>query len=313
MSVRVRETHYTTKTTRVALRRGKHKVRVSYAGNHRTSRRDRNLYLDYVRFTGSGPARSTSRTPAAAPAPGPAAAQAPAPPALWGSNFEDGSVGIYKTVRKEGSGTRGSHVVTTETARTGARSMRITLPASTSGGTVGRYQLVANMPNGKPGDDRWYGFSIKLGNDWDLSQIADNRSYFLGGTGFRYTGTSANGPGANVDGGMVGGTPTFLMGSNISSSVGTDHTGEQNLGPIVKNQWMDFVLHIKWSTGGDGIRESWRNGVKVGTYQGRTLGTNSQFEHRMGLYQGTAVNHTRTMYVDNHRVGTSYAAVDPSR
>jgi hypothetical protein len=33
----------------------------------------------------------------------------------------------------------------------------------------------------------------------------------------------------------------------------------------------------------------------------------------MGLYQGTQVDHPRTLYWDNHRVGTSYRAVDPSR
>jgi hypothetical protein len=82
---------------------------------------------------------------------------------------------------------------------------------------------------------------------------------------------------------------------------------------VFQGQWMDFVYHIKWSTGSTGFREEWRDGVKMGRYDGPTLGTLSPFEHRIGIYEGTAVNHTRTLYVDNHRVGTSYAAVDPSR
>ena len=232
---------------------------------------------------------------------------------LWGTNFENGGLGVYKGVRKEGSGLRGRAAITTQRARTGSRSLKITLPPATSGGTVGRYQLVADMPDGKPGDDRWYGFSFSLGNDWNLRQIADNRSYFLGGTGFRYTQTAANGPGANLDGAIVRGRPQWVMGSNLQSSVGTDHVGEHRLGRIVKNRWTDVVLHIRWTTASSGIRDTWVNGVKVGSYRGRTLGMNSQFEHRIGLYEGTGVNQTRTIYIDNHRVGTSYASVNPAR
>jgi len=232
---------------------------------------------------------------------------------LWGSDFENGSLGLYKTVRTEGSGTRGSHVATSERARTGTRSMKITLPASTSGGTVGRYQLVAGMPSGANGQDRWYGYSLSLGDEWNLAQILDNRSYFLGGIGFRYTGTSANGPGNNLNANVVNGSLQWLTGINLTGTVGNDHIGEALLGGVAKSRWTDFVFHIKWSTGSDGVREVWRDGVLVARYTGPTMGTNSAFEHRMGIYEGTAVDHTRTLYVDNHRVGTSFTAVDPSR
>ncbi len=232
---------------------------------------------------------------------------------LWGSNFENGHLGIYKTVRKEGGGLHGSHVITTERARTGRRSMKITVPADPSRHTADRYQLAAGMPNGVDGDERWYGFSMALGHDWNLRQIKDNRSYFFSVFGFRYSGPSTNGPGGNLDADLIGGAPRFLIGSNLSGAPGADHVGEAMLGTVVKGRWMDFVVHIKWSRGGDGLREVWRNGVKARSYHGRTLGIGAPFEHRIGLYQGVGVEHTRTLYVDNHRVGTSYAAVDPSR
>ena len=232
---------------------------------------------------------------------------------LWGSNFEDGNLGIYKTVRKEGSGENGSHVITNQYARSGSSSMKITLPAATSAGTVGRYQLVANMPDGEAGQDRWYGFSILLGSDWDLSQVADNRDYFLNGIGFRYTGTSVNGPGSNVEADVVRGVASLGTGTNLANTVGATDYGRQSLGTLVKGRWIDLVYHIKWSTGSDGFREVWRDGVSAGRYAGATLGTDSPFEHRMGFYEGVGVDQTRTLYVDNHRVGTSYAAVDPSR
>jgi hypothetical protein len=172
---------------------------------------------------------------------------------------------------------------------------------------------VANMPDGVKGQERWYGYSLSLGSDWNLSQIVNNRQYFFFGPGFRYTQTSVNGPGSALEADRIDAVPTFYTGSNLSNTVGATTAGRFKVGSVFTNRWMDFVYHIKWSTGSDGFREVWRDGVKVGRYDGPTLGTSSAFELRTGIYQGTAVNHTRTMYVDNHRVGTSYAAVDPAR
>jgi len=232
---------------------------------------------------------------------------------LWGTGFEGGHAAAYKAVRRDGSGHAGSHVVTTKRARTGARSLKITVPASTSRAGDSRYQLSAGMPNGVAGDDRWYGFSILLGEGWNLRQIRDSGKYFLGGFGFRYSGPSTNGPGGNLDADVIGGSPEFLMGTNLSGKAADDHMGEHRLGQVVKGQWIDFVVHIKWSRVGDGLREEWRNGSKMGRYDGPTLGIKAPFDHRIGLYQGSGVDHTRTLYIDNHRVGTTYAAVDPAQ
>jgi Polysaccharide lyase len=238
---------------------------------------------------------------------------------LWAATFENDARGlyspedrgIYSNIRKEGSGLNGTATITTERARTGMHSLKIFLPAATSGGTVGRFQLVANMPLGKPGDDRWYGISVYVGKDWDLHQIVDGRQYFLAGLmGFRYADTLANGPGGNIGARVIAGVPHF------ASSTILPH--EREIGIIVgsritKGRWFDFVEHVKWSYGSDGVRELWENGVKVGVYHGQTLHIKSRFELRAGLYEGTRVSNNRTIYIDNQRVGTSYAAVDPSR
>lgn len=238
---------------------------------------------------------------------------------LWAATFENDTrgldspddSGIYRTIRKEGSGLNATATITTERARTGARSLKISLPAATTGGTVGRFQLVANMPLGEPGDNRWYGISVYIGKDWDLRQIVDDRQYFLASLmGFRYTETAANGPGGNIGARVIDGVPHF------ASSTVLPHQREIGIivgSPIKKGRWFDFVEHIKWSHGSDGIRELWENGVKVGTYHGQTLPIKSRFEYRAGLYEGTRVANNRTIYIDNQRVGMSYAAVDPSR
>ena len=171
---------------------------------------------------------------------------------------------------------------------------------------------MADTPSGKAGEDRWYGFSVYLGNDWDLTQVNNGRDYFMASlVGFRYTQTPDNGPGTGNWGGRVVDGVRLFSGATILAN--GDDAGRISGMPLVKGQWVDFVQHIKWSRGSDGFREVWQNGVKLGRYDGVTVGTDSVFEHRIGLYEGTQVNHTRTTYFDNHRVGTSYAAVDPSR
>jgi hypothetical protein len=46
---------------------------------------------------------------------------------------------------------------------------------------------------------------------------------------------------------------------------------ETTIGPVVKNQWYDFVYHVRWSSGGDGFMRAWVNGVKKLDHQGPTL------------------------------------------
>jgi hypothetical protein len=318
MSVSVTQTAYTTKTAPVALGAGTHAVKVSFPNNLvKSSRCNRNLYVDYIKLSGNAAAPSPQPTPSPTPTPSPQPSPGPSGTVLWGTNFETGAFEAYKsTISKQGSGTRATRTITTEQARTGTKSMKIVLPPSSG---TSRYQMKANMPNGGEGTDRYYGWSVRLGTDWAgsscaLTQLVDNGSFFMGQGGFRYTNTSANGPGANpgLDSHLPG---RWSIGLNLTNSVGGDQDQQRDLGPICENQWKDIVFHVKWSSGSGGIFETWADGVKVGpTYHGKTMGySGGSFEHRQGLYQGGGVNHQRTLYIDNDRVGTSYAAVDPSR
>ena len=40
---------------------------------------------------------------------------------------------------------------------------------------------------------------------------------------------------------------------------------------MVRNQWYDFVYHVKWSSGSDGFMHAWVNGQKKLTHFGPTL------------------------------------------
>lgn len=225
------------------------------------------------------------------------------------------------------------HTWVTEEARAPwTKSLKLVMPRSDGVG-VNRYQLVLNTPtitiSDGPVVDRWYAFSIMLGDDWKLEQCGDGGNWFVNLVGFRFTNNSANGPGNNLDtypaagadnatGGNL--TPTALpsrwqVSTNISGTTGIP-TARHILGNIVKGQWLDFVLHMGWSTSSNGFREEWLNGVYAGRYDGQTVlnytppsGTTQNFESRIGVYQGYRIDHVRTIYFGHYRSGTTEADV----
>lgn len=240
--------------------------------------------------------------------------------ALWGSNFENRPAvlgGLFKdSVRSESTAIMGASKIATGRGCYHSRHcLKITQPAPTrtpNSNDIGRYQLAAKDQDVTNGQDRWYGWAIKYANGWDLTQIRDDRQYFLDTGGFRYTSTDANGPGGNLTNVLVNGQPQWQTGINTSSTVGGATTGLIQLGPVRAGKWVTFVQHVLWSTGHDGKVEWWRNGRKKGEYNGRTFSVpNPRAEFRLGIYEGTSVNVDRTLLYDNVKIGTSYAAVNP--
>lgn len=90
-----------------------------------------------------------------------------------------------------------------------------------------------------------------------------------------------------------------------------------SLGAYTKNKWTDFVYHVKWSKGTDGLIEVWKDGVKVFTYNGANMLSTATYGAymRTGLYKwpwnptSKIVSSTtqRVMYVDDVRIGNQSA------
>jgi hypothetical protein len=242
---------------------------------------------------------------------------APSGTRLFDANFESGVLtGIFKNSHVQGAS--GSHVISTEQARTGTRSLKLTL--NNPNGTTSRYQQVINHTNIVPNTtDTFVGVSIYLHTNWNLAQTTNNGSFFTTALfGFRYTGTAANGPNNNLNMDTPGGVSTWetytnLTGGTDDNSCNVGRADCVRMGAVAEGVWVDWVMRVKWSTSSTGIREIWKNGVKIHDYRGVTSLYSSNSEYRIGLYCGGGVDHTRTVYYDNYRIGTSYAAVDPSQ
>ena len=97
--------------------------------------------------------------------------------------------------------------------------------------------------------------------------------------------------------------------------------GDLNQGKIIgnyeKSKWTDFVFHVKWSTGTDGLTEVWKDGVKVFSKTGANIYTGLTYGAYMkaGIYkwpwkstQAAASTTTkRIVYIDDIRVGSALA------
>jgi hypothetical protein len=96
---------------------------------------------------------------------------------------------------------------------------------------------------------------------------------------------------------------------------------ENDLGTVVSNEWIDFVIHVKWSASGtlasgSGQIECWRNGVKlVDKNNLRTNSTGGSYI-KLGMNKwnwappfgpGDTQQSQRIFYIDEFRIGDASA------
>jgi hypothetical protein len=234
---------------------------------------------------------------------------------LWNGDWEDGGVprgvitgggsGDSSYLRVEQAGGPGTVSLATSPVAGGKYSGKFTMPAGSQ-----RAQAVADYfwtPDSKGTVDLWFHTALFMPQDWDLNQVNTSSSQFLSLVSFRSD--AANGS-MNVDGHKG---HLWLRRNTIfdwPDGLGTDMI---DLGPITKGKWMNLTFHIKFSTTNTGaLREVWRDG----TFMGRKTNMNTvagTHRFRVGVYQGTGVTQDRVLYVDNARIGTSRASVDPTQ
>ncbi len=79
------------------------------------------------------------------------------------------------------------------------------------------------------------------------------------------------------------------------------------IGPIVKNQWYDFVYNVKWSSGSDGFFYAWVNGVQKLAYRGPTLYAGQGCYLKLANYHSAST--ASSIIHDRIMRGTSASAV----
>jgi len=144
------------------------------------------------------------------------------------------------------------------------------------------------------GREQWWEHSLLFPDDYNAPPAGQWHIVF----DFHNTGTGqAN---FHVDASRYDGGTLWLRGYG-----GIKDQGEYKakIGPIVKNQWYDFVYHVKWSSGSDGFMKAWVNGAQVLDHSGPTLYVNQGCYLKLANYhtpwgQPVSVIHDRIIRYD---------------
>ena len=207
-----------------------------------------------------------------------------------------------------------------EPVRNGQHSVRFDLEKSDPPLHNGsRAELGAEDPVEPRGAERWYGFSMYLPNSWTYDQAPEivMQWHQVGGDCSR---------GCSPPLSIVTEKGQFVISQNWEISPGNWHFAHTPIGPYETGRWIDWVIHVKWSTGSDGTLDVWKDGRPVDGFFGQR-GRNDDYGDRVhgnymviGVYkwpwsQNKPSDTTRRiMYVDELRVADqrgSYQAVAP--
>jgi hypothetical protein len=168
-----------------------------------------------------------------------------------------------------------------------------------------------------PGREYWIGFSLYLPADWQPDFKSREVIFQLHGNG---------------GGGQYGIPPLALTvdgnewfwGISSSQDPTPDEADEYGRTPLIKGEWVDFVIHAKFSNRNDGygLYEFWRNGEMLFTRNGPNCYDDEKKIRgpQMGIYKwdwsqsGEYEVSDRTIYLDEISVGdaaSSYNDVVP--
>ena len=184
----------------------------------------------------------------------------------------------------------------TEKIRAGSNSLKLDI-RRTDPTTSGSIRSEITLEGDPLNQDRWYGFSMYL-KDWTDDDAGESV--------FEWAPDNTNGSGAMT---LLtsGGRFTYTTNNNGTSSnnVYTD------IGPVISNQWVDFVIHIRWATDTTGLLQVWMNGNPViNRTSVRTAAVTAFLKlgiNKFGWSTQTSAVTQRVLYFDEVRKGNSSA------
>ena len=150
------------------------------------------------------------------------------------------------------------------------------------------------------GLDRWYGFSVFLPEDWHanpqnevVAQWHASADWYLG---------EAAGRGPPLALRIVDRRWYITFGWEHQFFTDGKRRANQLLwtAPYEVGVWTDWVFHVRWSYGTEGLTEVWSNGEKLVRYEGPNC-----YNDLRGVYLKVGIYHpgeSRTLYIDHLRI-----------
>src|SRR5258706_452584 len=109
----------------------------------------------------------------------------------------------------------------------------------------------------------------------------------------------------------------WTSGGRFSYVTSNDNTGTSatnqyaDLGPLISNQWVDFVIHIRWAMDTTGLLQVWMNGTqKINRLNVKTAAITSYFKlgiNKFGWLTQPSTVTKRVFYYDEVRIGNASA------
>lgn len=191
----------------------------------------------------------------------------------------------------------------TEQKRSGSTSLRLEV-RSTDRATSGSIRSEIVRPSDPLNEDRWYGFSMYL-KDW----VNDNAGEHV----WQWHPDNSTGSAALAL--WTSGGRFVVVTNNAGTSSGNTYA---DIGAVKSNQWVDFVIRTKWSTGNTGVLQVWMNGTQVVNRTNvKTAALTNYFKlgiNKFGWGIQSSSTTKRILYFDDVRIGgaaATYADVAP--
>jgi hypothetical protein len=298
----VASTTYSEYAADVALSRGTHTITVAFANDYRSISCDRNLYADKITLLD----QATSPQPAPSATAGPAATDDGV--RLFDSGFEAG-VSPWGGVQACPSEGKSEVSVVSTLALHGAYSMRSSVSGTCSFGSQRAEVLNAGSQyRYTEGQELYFADSVYFPANFPATQKGHCITMQIHTL---QRGEQATSPAFSVwcrD--AAGHTNTVMLR--------TGAPGCQWQTPMVRSVWHNFVVRMKFSTSSSvGSWDLWYGTGTHPTYVevARNCASNALLSatdygyYKVGLYRGLENADTATVYHDDTRVGTSFAAV----
>ncbi len=123
------------------------------------------------------------------------------------------------------------------------------------------------------GREQWWTHALLFPDDY-APPLATPSDTWPWGVVFDFHQTGSEGQ-ANFEIDVVGKPPALQFsisaGPVVSNGLPGSPTRHFPVGPIIRNHWYQFVYHIRWSSGRDGVFDAWVDGRRVLDYRGPTL------------------------------------------
>ena len=205
--------------------------------------------------------------------------------------------------------TRKKTAAVTTPVRHGKQALKLTLDRAAHKDMMGHrtdFWIRGMSKSFRMGEEYWYGFSTYWPDSWK----PDTQSELFA----QWVGWRSYGPSLAI----------YIYGKNyrIRKRWAQGSKGYKNLWrgevPKDKGKWVDWVFHVRWSTGEDGLVDAWKDGMKIVSDRGRNCGPGEFADYfKFGIYKWPWKNPPekapstvtqRTLYIDEIRIGDKTAS-----